>query len=698
MARRVLRLPMGTRVGLLAGAVAIAMAGCGPAQVPGPSGVKPVLLPAQAQGAIAAMSFPTALDGWIAVASSAPGHSTTTQSILSTTTGGSTWRQSWSGAAIPFFSTSQGSDHGWVLTGSSPACGDARSNSAECPSSSLLATSDAGASWQELPAPPVRLSQVAFATPDVGLAASSPSCAANASLTATPCPGEVLLTTDAGKRWKVALRSPGLVAAIAAQGDALWAITGMTGLASKAPGASSPQLSVLRSLDDGASWSRVATLGPLFQVGPGLQGRLLIGPDGDMWFSYLEQDSCAMHGCAVGGFESLDGGLTWRANGAPDPTPAADCGDFAPPGSVAISPAGAVFGTYQRNLATCQAPAASLSEEFNGTWHPVHEWNFFSPRELIFASPAAGYAASGAALLATRDGGVSWTQVWPTPTPADGLDAISQSTAFGFGTQGSTSAILRTTDSGRTWNVVSQLPTRVLALDMDSARVGFTAGAGVGSQAQTFTLYRTQDGARNWALIGKGFPLQGWELLGLWLNPSGNGVGAVNGTESGAGLAAPTGFFAATDGARRWRPEGTVAHGFDLLSSAAFSQLQNGSWLGLAEVNQGRGSELLQSLDLGRTWSALRGAPGHLVALRIGARGALTGATMGTGASDQLRLYGAASVDGRWKRMAGPLTLVQDGSAGAAEVVSLTASNAAWLLAAGTVWETVNGGATWRLA
>ncbi len=48
--------------------------------------------------------------------------------------------------------------------------------------------------------------------------------------------------------------------------------------------------------------------------------------------------------------------------------------------------------------------------------------------------------------------------------------------------------------------------------------------------------------------------------------------------------------------------------------------------------------------------------------------------------------------------MAGPLTLVQDGSAGAAEVVSLTASNAAWLLAAGTVWETVNGGATWRLA
>ncbi len=691
---------MHTRVVLLAAAVTVALAGCGPAKVPGPAPrqVKPVLLPTQTQGAIAAMSFPTTVNGWIAVAFNAPGQPRTTQSILSTTTGGSTWRQSWSGAAIPFFSTSQGSDYGWVLAGSSPTCGDARSSAAECPSSSLLATSDAGASWQQLPAPPVRLSQVAFATPDVGLAASSPSCAANASLTAAPCPGEVLLTTDGGSQWQVVLRTAGLVAAVAARGSDLWAITGVTGLASKTAVSLSPKLLVMRSLDQGASWSRVATLGPLFQVGPGLQGRLLIGPDGEMWFSYLEQDSCAMHGCAVGGFESLDGGLTWRANGAPDPTPVATCGDFAPPGSVAIAPTGAVYGTYQRSLATCQAPAASLSEDSNGSWHPVHEWNLFSPQKLTFASPTVGYAESGAALLATRDGGVTWTQVWPTPTPADGLNAISQSTAFGFGTQGSNSAILETKDSGHAWNVVSQLPTQVLALDMDSAKVGFAATAGVGSQSQTFNLYRTQDGARHWTLIGPGFPLRGWEILGLWLTPSGDGVGAINGNATGAGLLRPTGFFATNDGGKRWRPEGAVAHGFDLVASATFAKSANGSWLGLAEVNQGRGSELLQSLDLGRTWSALRGAPGHLVALRIGARGALTGATMGTGASDQLRLYGAASVDGRWKRMAGPLTLVQDGSAGAAEVVSLTASNAAWLLAAGTVWETVNGGATWRLA
>jgi hypothetical protein len=163
-----------------------------------------------------------------------------------------------------------------------------------------------------------------------------------------------------------------LVAAVAASGDALWAVTGVPGLASKEPGVPSPRLLVMRSLDGGLRWTQVASLGPLFAIGPSLEARLQIGPGGVMWLSYLEQDSCAMHGCAVGGFQSSDGGLEWHADGVPDPTPQPECGDFAPPGSVAIAPTGAVLGTYQRNLATCEAPAATLSQEVRGVWRAVH--------------------------------------------------------------------------------------------------------------------------------------------------------------------------------------------------------------------------------------------------------------------------------------------------------------------------------------
>jgi hypothetical protein len=356
-----------------------------------------------------------------------------------------------------------------------------------------------------------------------------------------------------------------------------------------------------------------------------------------------------------------------------------------------------VFGTYQRNLATCEAPAAALSEYSNGAWRLVHAWNYFSPRELAFPTATAGYAESGAALLTSRDGGASWGQAWPLATPTDGLDAISRTTAFGYGAQGSDSSILETTNSGRTWNVVGSLPTQVLALDMDSAQVGFAAAATSGA-AQTFGLYRTRDGGRSWTLVGAGFPLRGWEVLGLWLTPAGNGAWAVNGNETGGGLRRPTGFFAATDGGQRWQGEGALAHGYNLGAAATFAPTSKGVWLGLAEVNQGRESELKMSRDLGRRWSSVGGAPSHLVTLWISDRGALAGATMDSGASAQLTLYRAPSAGEHWTRDAARSTVVEDAYAGAAAVVSLAGPSTAWLLAAGTVWETVDGGASWQPA
>ena len=688
-------------VGLVGVVAAVSLAGCGPARAsdPAPGTAQAVSLPAQAQGSISAMSFPTRMNGWMAVSSSVPGSSQATQSILTTSNGGLTWRQTWKGGEIPFFSTSQGSDYGWVLGGGSSACGQPTSTRAECPSSYLLATADSGATWQQLPAAPMRLSQLAFASPQLGIAASSPTCAAESSLSTAPCPGEVLLTTDGGSHWRIVLRTKGLVAAIAAKGNALWAVTGLPGLASKQPGTPSPRLLVMRSLDRGLHWSQVASLGPLFAIGPALEARLQIGVGGEMWLSYLEQDSCAMHGCgALGGFESLDGGVVWRPVGVPDPTPQAECGDFSPPGSVAITPSGTVIGTYQRSLATCGGPAASLSEDVQGGWRPIHSWNFFSPRELTFPSNSVGYAENGAALLATSDGGTSWTQLWPATTPTDGLDAVSGSTAFAYGTQSSDSSVLVTTDSGRLWKVVARLPRQVLALDMANSKDGFVAVTGIGSQSQSFDLYRTQDGGRRWRLVGPGFPLQGWEVLGLWLTPSGNGVGAINGTETGAGLPGPTEFFASSDQGRIWQPEGTVAHGFDLVAGATFQKLQNGTWLGFAEVNRGRGTELEESRNLGRTWSSVTGAPSRLVALHLeGGGGGLVGATVGPGGNSLLTIYRAAQATGPWRPEARRSTLAQDGSV-STEDISFAGPMVAWILVAGSVWETVNGGSSWRAA
>lgn len=682
---------------LAAVALAVLLGGCALTRNPSTTAgaPHPIVLPAHPPPTISAISFPTALDGWMALSSSGSASPQTAQSIVTTSDGGSTWHTSWKGGLFPFFSTFAGAEAGWVLAGESLACGQPGTPPADCPSSVLLATADGGASWHQLPALPTPVWQVAFATPELGIAATAPSCMAEASLSGAPCPGAVLLTTDGGVHWSTTLRTAGLVSAIAARGDTLWAVTGVPGLEGVT---GSPHLLVMRSVDQGGTWTQVASLGPLSQIGPGLEARLQLGPGGEMWLSYLEQDSCAMHGCSVGGFESVDGGLRWRANGPPDPTPQAECGDFAPPGAVAIAPTGTVIGTYQSSLATCEAPAAFLSKLVDGEWRPVHRWNFFQPRELTYPSAEVGYGENGSALLATRDGGGTWTQVWPGLSPTGGLDAISSAIAFGYGSLGSDSSVLETRDSGRSWSRVSQLPTQVLALDMIGPEVGFAAAAGTGAALQSFDLYRTADGGRSWTMVGPGFPLQGWGVLGLWLTASGSGVGAIAGTEEGTGLPYPTGFFAASDGGRRWEPEGSLASGYNLVASTTFKRLGAGRWLGLAEVNHGRGTELEESQDLGHTWSLVPGAPTGLAALDLsGDRGSVVAAQVGAGDNPLVRIYLASTAGGKWRPAAARPAVARGGALSAPDI-SIANSETVWLLTAGAVWETTDGGASWRPA
>jgi hypothetical protein len=288
--------------------------------------------------------------------------------------------------------------------------------------------------------------------------------------------------------------------------------------------------------------------------------------------------------------------------------------------------------------------------------------------------------------------------MWPAANPTDGLDALSASTAFAYGSQGSNSSILVTTDSGRLWKIVSRLPDQVLALDMDNRKDGFAAVAGSGSQVQSFDLFRTRDGGVSWSLVGPGFPLQGWEILGLWLTPSGDGVAATNGTESGAGLPGPTEFFAARDNGRHWQPEGALASGYDLVAGATFQRLGRGNWLGLAVVNQARGTDLEESLNLGRTWSVVTGSPRRLAAVGIeGSHGGVVGATISPGGNSLLTFYRAAEASGPWVREAPRSTLVQGEEASSGEI-SFAAGEVVWLLDGGSVWETSTGGSSWRSA
>ena len=103
-------------------------------------------------------------------------------------------------------------------------------------------------------------------------------------------------------------------------------------------------------------------------------------------------------------------------------------------------------------------------------------------------------------VLATRDGGRTWQQIFPlsAPHPLRSISFVTASTGFGLGTVGNPGVVLRTEDGGSSWVPVGQLPQGTqtsigaqAAISFVSSRRGFALG-GDGR------LYATTNGGATW--------------------------------------------------------------------------------------------------------------------------------------------------------------------------------------------------------
>jgi len=402
----------------LLGLVCVALAGCGGTRAVSPRRGSSAQTSPTACGAppatFSGLAFSTAAVGWVLGAPSQDSSRGSGLEVLSTRDGGAMWSCQWQAPLTPEQLIAVDGRRAWIIGWQGTGCGDLLAL-AHC-YSVLAATSD-GVHWSIRSRPRAAVTQIAFASPTAGLAAARDrDCTEPGGLPPRGCAGQLLLTHDGGRSWRVVLRTPDPIVAVAAGGQHYWALESRLGLAAKAAGGARPGFRLLASDDAGRSWQTRGSITSLEFDAIGLRAyaQLLAGAGGRLWVSEFDPDTCAMHGCGGDGlWRSKDRGASWQpanpdyqANGWP-----AGCG-LAGPVPLTLASDRTTWAAAGRPLATCAGPATTLFHLVHaGRWTLTHRWASF--RALALASPSAsvGYALGPTELIKSTDGGRDWAVV-----------------------------------------------------------------------------------------------------------------------------------------------------------------------------------------------------------------------------------------------------------------------------------------------
>jgi len=468
------------------------------------------------------------------------------------------------------------------------------------------------------------------------------------------CGGRMDVTSDGGRTWRAAALD--LPAGASGEPYAPYFLNADTGFATA-------RGSIYRTADGGGHWQRV------YRLPPKVAGDFALGPVAfatpERGYAVLNFSSCWPGGCPDAVLATSDGGRHWQPVAAQlDPSLPLSAPRTGPPGGV-----DAIIAWGQEDVAVVSMTSVSMSGDGGRRWTILPLAMPTSP-VLAHAGREVFAAELGGLVRVEMDG--SFRQSWPALAPTSQVDVVDARLAYGLSLQPGL-ALLRSTDGGRTWHRL-RLPRRGVYATISFAdrRHGWIDVYPSGE------ILGTDDGGKVWHAAAAA-PATFAELF-----PGGRGV-LLRRTDG-----APPRYLELTwDGGRTFERR-ALPRGMPWNGAIAFASPSSGFavWSG----------QMWQTSDAAASWrrlplpAAFRAA--QWIVASADRRGDLwLGAALQPTVSSRVqyavfeRLAG-----GRWQESRLP-ALLPLGTGMGLDAVS---AGKAWLVTPAGLFETTDGGRTWR--
>lgn len=408
--------------------------------------------------------------------------------------------------------------------------------------SQLLTTQNGGGSWTEAGGDDRQLDGIFFVNQNEGWAVSQETVRSVTANVSKLVRYSVLHTKDGGRSWAVQWKSS---SDESESKPALWAGDAQTAFALVGS-------RVLKTSDGGAKWTSVSfgvrdftPVQMFFSDGKtgwaaGVNGKKNIlsvrytSNGGRSWTRRFQKrmDSGAA-GCAGIDFlnekegwfltsdlstwngelyHTKDGGLHWSKTGevkSTRPTPEEICFVDSQTGwiplNVGAGPIDGGLSVTRDGGKSFRVVGASNSENAEETQ------KITSAREIVFQSAQTGWAVGmdlnrGDYLLKTEDGGSTWQQFYPEPTPTVDLSFVNSGTGYGLGSLSDPNALVKTEDGGQSWRMAKSFTGEyfVKNLSFISPEEGWVLAAPVSASDGSLAVLHTLDGGVTWSKLCDG--------------------------------------------------------------------------------------------------------------------------------------------------------------------------------------------------